>query len=60
MFARIITLAVCTLISSVAFAQAPAASNPAPVRCAVAKSTTFETTADGRTVIVVKTVQVCK
>lgn len=61
MFARIITLAVCTLISSVAFAQAPAASNPAPAnRCAVAKSTTFETTADGRTVIVVKTVQVCK
>jgi hypothetical protein len=37
------------------------AAEPAPSpRCAVAKSTTFETTPDGRTVIVVKTVQVCK
>lgn len=58
--ARIITLVLCTLISSVAFAQEPAASAPKAPRCAVAKSTTVEQTADGRTVIRVRTVEVCK
>jgi hypothetical protein len=34
--------------------------NAAEPACAVAKSTTISQTADGRTVIIVKTVQVCK
>lgn len=57
MFSKFITLAVCTLISSVAFASEPAPKAP---RCAVAKSTEITQTVDGRTVIRVKTIQVCK
>lgn len=48
------TIATLALILTAGFASAQ------EPRCAVAKSTTVETTADGRTVIRVKTITVCK
>lgn len=52
---------VAPTVTVILFAGWANAQEPVPSpRCAVSKSTTFETTADGRTVIMVKTVQVCK
>lgn len=56
-FATIATLALI-LTAGISSAQEPA-STPKP-RCATAKSTEITQTADGRTVIRVKSVQVCK
>lgn len=55
------TIATLSLILTAGFssAQEPA-STPKSPRCAVAKSTTVEQTADGKTVIRIQSVQVCK
>lgn len=57
---NLISAAAASLIIAstlIANAQEPAT---VKARCAVAKSTTVETTADGRTVIRVKSVTICK
>ncbi len=54
------TLSTASLILVASFSQAQEPASVKAPRCAVAKSTTVETTADGRTIITVHSVQVCK